>query len=112
MAQLSDKDLQHLRTFSPHKKAELIDAIMTRAATQQRTCYSNAQYDLALAKLRKGGYGLIDFQPLETAFTTVWYRNKSRLLGLSKSESVVMLVWEADCKNASDALTLMSLWEL
>jgi hypothetical protein len=111
-AQFSGQDMQHLNAFSPHKKAQLLQTIMARPAMRQRTCTSNAQNDLALAKLRKGGYGLIDLQSMETAFTSVWYRKTSRLLGLDTKETVVMLVWEFNGAKGDDTTTLLSTWEL
>lgn len=112
MANLSEQDLQHLNTFSARKKAELLQTIMAKAATQQRTFTSNTEYDHTLIKLRQDGYGLIDFQPMETALTSVWYRNTSKLLGLARSEAVVMLLWELSDQDTFDFTALMSTWEL
>ena len=101
-----------MEAFSQRKKAEVLETIMARPATTQVTCSSNIEYDFTLMKLRKAGYGLIDFQPIETAFTSVWYCKSSWLPGLSKSDSVVMLVWESINQNISDKTTLLSMWEL
>ena len=112
MSCFSEQDLQHLKAFPQTKKAEVLETIMARPATTQRNCSSHTEYDFTLMKLRKAGYRLIDFQPMETAFTSVWYRKSSRLLGLSTSESVVMLVWESIDQSISDNTTLFSAWEL
>ena len=112
MADLSETDLQHLHTFPPHKRAELLKSILAMPATQQRVLSSNTEYERALMKLHQDGYGLIDFQPLETVLTSVWYRNTSKLLGLAKSETVVMLVWEPGSQGVSGITASMNAWEM
>ena len=109
--QLTEQDMQQLHAFPAHRKAHLVNTIMARRPTRELTCTSNTQYDIAILKLRKSGYVLIDLQPMETAFTSLWYRRKSKLLGLSAAESVVMLVWEMG-DDDSDVSALMRTWEL
>ena len=66
----------------------------------------NHHYEKLLLKLRDDGFALVDLQPHETAFTSVWYRNGRTN---TARENVAMLLWETlDVGNS----TTVMMWRI
>lgn len=104
-----DQDLNHLYTFPVERKGKVMQQIMSKSPLEERAFVGNNHYEKTVAQLRTDGFSLIDFQPLETAFSMVWYRKTTRFLGLVHSEAVAMLVWEF--KGYVDTITLRT-WQI
>ena len=92
ITQINDRDRQHLRTFSAHRKAEVMKKIMSSAPVQNVVYHGKNRFEKAMMEIHREGYGLIDMQPQENAFTTVWYRKGRKFTG--KNVDVTMLLWE------------------
>jgi hypothetical protein len=66
------------------------------------------EYARTLLRLREGGLRLIDLQPMETAFTSVWYGKYTSLSGRPGSEAIALLVWEQGARDAE--VTTLRIW--
>jgi len=105
--QINDQDREHLQAFPPDLKTQVMEKIMSLAPVQNMVYRGNNQFEKAMLNIRREGYGLIDVQPHETAFISVWYRKNGSFLG--KGADVTMLLWENG--EDSDSTTLMS-WKI
>ena len=103
-ARLSDEDLQHLEGFPDSRKAAVLKRIEAATPAESVVLEGDEQFESTVSTLRRDGYGLIDLQRHETAFSTLWYR-KAAPKGLTGPE-VAMLLWEASLCG-SCATTLM-----
>ena len=65
------------------------------------------QFEKAVLNMHRESFRLIDLQPHETAFTSVWIRNNRALIG--DSMDVTMLVWEDG--EIYDSTTIMT-WRI
>ena len=111
-SRINDIDLAHLNGFPATTKAWVLEKIMSLTPIMSTTSREAHHYEKALMRLRDEGYHLIDLQPQETVFATVWYRKKHSLL--SKREDVVMLLWDCGCAedaDGSDSTMVMS-WRI
>jgi len=103
---INDEDLGHMAAFPESRKAAVMKRIMGHAPAENVVLEGDDSFESAVLRLRRDGYGLIDLQRQETAFTTVWYRKGKALLGLAGVE-VAMLMWEASACGGG-ATTLMT----
>ena len=103
ITQINDSDREFLNAFPPQRKAQVMEAIMSLTPTLAVVRQGYNQFEKAMMTIHREGYGLIDMQPQENAFTTVWYRKNATFLG--KGADVTMLLWEEG--EQGDAVTLM-----
>jgi hypothetical protein len=109
ITQINDRDREHLRAFPAHRKAQVMKQIGSRAPAQSVVYRGKNEYEKAVLNLHRDGYGLIDMQPQELLFTTVWYRKDRSFL--STGADVTMLLWE-DGGNDDDDSTTMTNWRI
>lgn len=102
---INDEDIEHLQAFPGSRKAAVMEKIMALKPAESMVLEGDEHFETTVLKLRRDGYGLIDLQRQETAFTTLWYRKGKALLGLAGAE-VAMLLWEAS--TGGGATTLMT----
>jgi len=67
--------------------------IMSVQPTERVVLDENHGFEKAVLKLRREGYGLIDVQRQEIAFSCIWYR-KTKSLFNGAGADVAMLLWE------------------
>lgn len=104
-AKINPEDMKHLRAFSSAKKTAVLQKIMSRAPARTVVLDGSNDFEKALLRLRRDGFGLIDLQPQESACTSVWYRRRPSLLK-RPGEDVAMLLWEA--QERGEATTLIT----
>lgn len=107
---ITDRDRGHMNTFPIDKKMRIMQKIMARLPVAEWNFEGNNNYVKAMLKLRAGGLGLIDLQPQETAFTTVWYSKNRSLLGRAKTEAAAMVVWEYN--GDAEGVTSLRVWHI
>ena len=107
ISQVNALDHQHMQAFPAHRKAQVMEKIMSLTPVANVLSQGNNKFEKAVMNLHREGYGLIDLQPQETVFTSVWYRKSRALVG--KGADVTMLLWEDDEGGAS--VTMMS-WRI
>ena len=88
---INESDMTHMNAFPADRKTWVLAQIMSLNPLQKNVHADNHHYEKALLKLRDDGYALVDLQPQETAFTSVWYRNGRTH---AARENVAMLLWE------------------
>src|SRR5512146_2207204 len=103
---INDKDMHHLHAFPDTRKAAVIHKMMSHEPAQSVVLNGNTDFEKTVLKLHRDGFGLIDLQPQETAFSAVWYRKGGTLLPWAR-EQVAMLLWEAP----EQSTTLMT-WQV
>lgn len=106
---LANRDLAHLNAFPEHSRDRIMRTIMQRPVDDERICDGDHCYENTVTRLHARGFELIDLQPQEAAFTTVWYRGSKSWFGLRLSETAAMLVWEF---NGSNERTTVREWRL
>lgn len=106
LSQITGLDHKHMQAFPAHRKARVMEKIMSLTPIRNEAHQGNNKFEKAVMSLHRDRYGLIDVQPQETVFTTVWYR-KNRAFG--SSADVTMLLWEKDGNGAS--ITMLS-WRI
>lgn len=107
-SRINDLDMEHRDAFPEAKRAWVLEKIMSLAPLQTEAHTENHHYEKTLLRLHDEGFDLIDLQPQETAFTSVWYR-KGRLALRVARPNAAMLVWVAS--EAGDSTTLM-MWRV
>lgn len=107
---ITDQDVGHMKTFPATKKLKIIREIMSKSPAEECNLQGNTSYAKALLRLRAGGLELIDLQPQETVFTTVWYSQNRSLLGRVRSEVAAMLVWESNGHDGG--ITTLRFWRM
>jgi hypothetical protein len=105
---ISAEDIEHLQAFPDSRKAAVMKRIMTLDPAASVVLEGDGHFEETVTTLRREGYGLIDLQRQETAFTTVWYRRGQALLGLA-APNVAMLMWEA---SADGGMTTLMTWKV
>jgi hypothetical protein len=106
--QINERDREHLQEFPAHRKAMVMEKIMSLTPARHMVFHGKNHFEKAVLKIRRDGFRLIDLQPQETAFTTVWYRKGRSFLG--KGADVTMLLWEHSDEHG-DSTTMMS-WRI
>jgi hypothetical protein len=105
--QITDLDRKHMQKFSAHRKAQVMEKIMSLTPVRSVVCDGKNQFEKTILKIHREGYRLIDMQAQETAFTTVWYHKDRSLLG--GSADVIMVLWEGS--EDGDSTTIMN-WKV
>jgi len=82
---------------------------MSREPVAERNYEGNTHFVKTILKLRADGLRLIDLQPFETAFTSVWYRRNASLLGKAKADVAAMVVWEGSDRQD---VTTLRVWRI
>jgi hypothetical protein len=106
---ITEKDMKHMKAFSPALRLALMQKIMSRAPVEERVFEGNTRSVLALWRLRVEGLKLVDLQPQETAFTTVWYRTGRTLLNRQKPNVAAMVIWEL---NDDEEVATFKVWHV
>lgn len=106
ITQINDRDREHMQAFPAHLKADMVEKVMSRSPSKNVVYHGNNDYEKAMMNIHREGYGLIDIQRHETAFTSVWYRESRTLI--SNSTEVTTLMWEED---GSGGTTTMKCWK-
>ena len=104
---ITDIDRAHMQAFSQERKAAVMAKIMTLTPLQTVVHQGGNQFEKAVLNMHREKFLLIDLQPHETAFTTVWYRDSRLFLG--KQSDVTMLLWEDG--EVCDSTTIMT-WRI
>ena len=99
-------DLGHMNAFPAGKKLELMEKIMSRTPATSAEFTGNNHYEKAILRLRKDGFQLIDLQPQEFLFTSVWRRKFRSVIGMPRLE-VAMLLWVVE-----EELTNLRTWRI
>lgn len=102
------EDMKHLQAFSDAQKTHVMEKIMSCPPEKTVVLEGNNDFEKALLRLRRDGFGLIDLQPQEAACASVWYRRKPALLR-RPSGDVAMLLWET--QEHGEATTLIT-WKV
>ena len=110
ITQINDIDREHLRAFSAFRKALVMQKIEVLTPTRCVTYHGKNEYQKAIINIHRDGYGLIDMQPQELLFTTVWYRKDRSFL--SKGVDVTMLLWEHGGDSHEGDLTTLATWRI
>ena len=92
-SRIDEKDLRHLEAFPGDRKSKVMRKIMSLHPTERVVLDGETSFEKAVLKLRKEGYGLIDVQRQEIAFTCIWYRETKSLFNGAGAD-VAMLLWE------------------
>lgn len=92
-SRIDHKDLEHLEAFPGDQKAKVMQKIMSLQPTERVLLGGDNDFERAVLKLRREGYGLIDVQRQEAAFSCIWYR-KTKSLFNGAGADVAMLLWE------------------
>lgn len=108
LTRINDADLAHLAAFPACDRSHVMEKIMSRMPLANQVHTENHHFEKTMLLLHDEGYGLIDMQPLETALTTVWYR-QGRSLPWHKRAEVTMVLWETTC--AGDSTSVMT-WRI
>lgn len=111
---ITARDLEYMRAFPAHHKSRLMHEIMTKAPVLEKTLQGNTHMVKTIRKLRADGLRLIDLQPREGVFRSIWYRRAgSRMLsvfGRANLEFATMVVWEV--KGDEDDITTIRNWQI
>ncbi|MBI4207393.1 MAG: hypothetical protein HY527_20430 [Betaproteobacteria bacterium] len=108
---ITSQDMDYMKAFPAEQKLKIMREIMSRSPTAERDFEGNTYCVKTILKLRADGLRLIDLQPQESAFTSVWYRKKNgSLLGRAKTEVAAMVVWE--CSAHDDDVTTVKIWQI
>lgn len=92
-SRIDQTDIEHLETFPGDQKAKLMQKIMSLPPTERVVLGGDNDFERAVLKLRREGYGLIDVQRQEIAFSCIWYR-KTKSLFNGAGADIAMLLWE------------------
>lgn len=106
---ITSQDMDYMKAFPADQKVKIMREIMSRSPTAERHFEGNTYCVKTILKLRADGLKLIDLQPLESAFTCVWYKRNGSLLGRGKTEVAAMVVWEC---SADDDVTTVKVWHM
>lgn len=107
---ITDQDVSHMKKFSATKKQKIITKIMSNTPVEESHLYGSASYARALLRFRARGLELIDVQPHETVFASVWYSESKSLLGRMKFDVAAMLVWELGGPDGDS--TTLRIWHI
>ena len=93
---ITDQDLDNMNAFPVQEKEKIMRQIMSTPPVDERNVDGNNDCIKTLLNLKAGGLRLIDLEPQETVFTTIWYDGNGTSLGRLKSGAVALLVWESN----------------
>ena len=106
---ITDNDVKHMKAFSAAERAALVQKIMSQTPVEERVFEGNSRSVRALWRLREEGLKLVDLNPQETVFTSLWYRNGRSILTRPKPHVAAMVVWEV---NDSEEVATFKLWHV
>ena len=92
-SRIDQRDLEHLEAFPGDQKSMVMWKIMSLPPVERVVLGGDNDFEKAVLKLRREGYGLMDVQRQETAFSCVWYR-RTRSLFNGAGADVAMRLWE------------------
>lgn len=108
---ITSQDLDHMKAFPADQKLKVMREIMSRSPIAERHFEGNTYCVKTILKLRADGLQLIDLQPQESAFTSVWYKKRNgSLLRRAKMEVAALVVWE--CNAREDDVTTVKIWQI
>jgi hypothetical protein len=107
---ITSQDMEYMKAFPADQKSKIMREIMSRSPVAERDFEGNTHCVKTILKLRADGLRLIDLQPLESAFTSVWYKRNESLLGRAKTEVAAMVVWA--CNDGDDDVTTVKIWKI
>lgn len=110
MSIINSQDVSHMKAFPASQRARIMREIMSRSPVAERHYEGNTHFVKTILKLRADGLRLIDLQPFETAFASVWYKKNATLLGKSKSDVAAMVVWEGSEREQD--ITTLRVWRI
>jgi hypothetical protein len=108
MTLITEKDLNHMNAFPPSERAALMKKLMSMPPLEERVCEGGNESVRALWRLRADGLKLVDLEPQETAFTSVWYRNGRSFLSRQR-QIAAMVVWEI---NPQQEVATFRIWQV
>ena len=91
---ITENDVKHMKAFGAAERAALMQKIMSKTPVEERVFEGNSRSVRALWRLREEGLKLVDLNPQETLFTSLWYRNGKSILTRQKPHIAAMVVWE------------------
>ena len=103
---INEGDLEHMNAFPAGKKLALLEKIMSRIPSASAAFTGSNHYERAILRLHKDSFLLIDLQPQEFLFTSVWHRKFRSVIGMPRLE-VAMLLWVVD-----EELTHLRTWRI
>jgi hypothetical protein len=103
---ITDDDLDHMNAFPAGKKLELVEKIMSCTPAASAAFKGNNHYERAILRLRRDDFRLIDLQPQEFLFTSVWYRKYRSTMRMPHLE-LAMLLWISE-----EQLTNLTTWRI
>lgn len=107
---ITNQDMDHMRTFPADRKMKIMREIMSERPVAERNFEGNTFCAKAILKLRADGMRLIDLQPLETAFVSIWYKKCGSFLSWAKSGVAAMVVWETN--DHDNDVTTVRIWQI
>jgi len=107
---ITDLDQRYMEAMPAARRVGLMRRIMCGAPTEERQLSGNASFVKAILRLRANGLRLIDLQRQERAFSAVWYRRNTSMLGLPISEAMAVVVWELS--EYDEELTTLKIWRI
>ena len=110
MAVITNQDMSYMRSFPAVQKSRILREIMSRSPVAERNYEGNTHFVKTILKLRADGLRLIDLQPFETAFASVWYKKNASLLGKTKADIAALVVWESS--ECEDDVTTVNVWRI
>ena len=110
MAVINSQDMSYMRAFPVAQKSKIMREIMSRSPVAERTYEGNTHFVKTILKLRTDGLRLIDLQPFEKAFASVWYKKNASLIGKTKADVAAMVVWEGG--EREEDVTTVKVWRI
>lgn len=107
---ITERDRDHLGAFPATQRARILQEIMSRTPSAQMDLSGAHDSIRVVSKLRLAGMGLIDFQPYEMGFTSIWYREKTSCLGLLRTRAAALVLWQY--RESEDELTSVAIWNI
>jgi len=107
-ARIDRKDLAHLNAFPGEEKAKIMRKIMSINPVELVVLEGATDFEKALLKLRREGFGLIDLQRQELSFSCTWHRRTKALFNGGGAD-ITMLFWELQERGAE---TTILTWRL
>ena len=92
---ITDFDHEHMNAFPADTKLRLMQKIMSCTPVASAAFTGNNHYERAILCLRRDDFQLIDLQPQEFLFTSVWFRKYRSVIGMPRLW-VAMLLWMAE----------------
>ena len=105
---ITDQDRRYMNAIPAESRTRIIRRMMHGSPAEEWQFDGKDDYARTLLRLRAGGLRLIDLQPQETAFASVWYGKHTSLSGRPGLEAMALLVWEQGERDAE--ITTLRIW--